>query len=376
MGVTTGEAYTRDGCEQKRGLCMIRRGADADKCNRFGRRRRQKGSHKINTKTNHQEHDCFGMWLIPGSPKNLASCRSHNEASRRCTYVIAIPKPILPYCCITVNTNSAWLRIIINNLSIRYLEVTLRYLQVITDFSRPFLNAPDFLVVGDPMHFGAHNREKHLTSSLRRNLRTVGQSTRPGLSIGQRRFAMLALQGLLSVFTAMPQLLMVRGGLRCVLCWCNRRKGSGDSKGFTEGRDCCLMWYLFIQLPDNGVASSYYRQLALPGKLFSVLAFVVNQMSSPLVISLKSLRRPVKRWMSRPDQKRPATMKKDSRIRIGCLVSIVTDPSGEANPTRTQASQRHCVSTKSRAPEPGPDPVDPETHPKVAAKPPRYQAST
>lgn len=76
MGMTTGEAYTRDGCEQKRGLCMIRRGADADKCNRFGRRRRQKGRHKINTKTNHQEHDCFGMWLIPGSPKNLASCRS------------------------------------------------------------------------------------------------------------------------------------------------------------------------------------------------------------------------------------------------------------------------------------------------------------
>ncbi|KAI1032015.1 hypothetical protein LB504_000996 [Fusarium proliferatum] len=83
-----------------------------------------------------------------------------------------------------------------------------------TDFSRPFLNAPDFLVVGDPMHFGAHNREKHLTSSLRRNLRTVGQSTHPGLSIGQRRFAMLALEGLLLVFTAMPQLLMVRGGLR------------------------------------------------------------------------------------------------------------------------------------------------------------------
>ncbi|KAI1022502.1 hypothetical protein LB503_000968 [Fusarium chuoi] len=34
-----------------------------------------------------------------------------------------------------------------------------------------------------------------------------------------------------------------------------------------QGRDCCLMWYLFIQLPDNGVESSYYRQLALPGKL-------------------------------------------------------------------------------------------------------------
>lgn len=65
-----------------------------------------------------------------------------------------------------------------------------------TDFSRPFLNAPGFLVVGDPMHFGAHNREKHLTSSLRRNLRTVGQSTHPGLSIGQPRFAMLALEGL------------------------------------------------------------------------------------------------------------------------------------------------------------------------------------
>ncbi|KAH7181258.1 hypothetical protein DER46DRAFT_37997 [Fusarium sp. MPI-SDFR-AT-0072] len=46
--------------------------------------------------------------------------------------------------------------------------------------------------------------------------------------------------------------------------------------------------------------------------------------------------------------------------------------SGEANPSKHHShssSQRHCVSTKSRAPEPGPDPVDPETHPKRQALP-------
>lgn len=80
---------------------------------------------------------------------------------------------------------------------------------------------------------------------------------------------MLALEGLLSVFTAMPQLLMVRGGLRCVLCWCNRRNlgTQRDLQRFVDqtlkyeepqahvskwqGRDYSPMWYLFIQLPDN-----------------------------------------------------------------------------------------------------------------------------
>ncbi|KAL7761704.1 hypothetical protein ACKLNR_008239 [Fusarium oxysporum f. sp. zingiberi] len=62
---------------------------------------------------------------------------------------------------------------------------------------------------------------------------------------------MLALEGLLSVFTAMPQLLMVRGGPQRFVDQTLKYEEPQAHVSKWQGRDYCPMWYLFIQLPDN-----------------------------------------------------------------------------------------------------------------------------
>jgi len=74
--------------------------------------------------------------------------------------------------------------------------------------------------------------------------------------------------------------------------------------------------------------------------------------------------------MSLTDSSRSARRRPSSTVFLGSFFPLpfLLKSSGGANPSEHHShpsSQRHCVSTKSRAPEPGPVPVDPETHPRA-----------